>query len=56
MIARTEEAPTVLVFWRGQRTADAPDATAFTPRVEEHTIWLSPTIGARHKVAGGASA
>lgn len=51
MIAYTE-APTVLVFWRGQRTADALSAATKGLRAK-HTICLTSIVCERHKRTGG---
>lgn len=54
MLAR-KEAPTVLVFWRGQRTADATSATTNGLRAK-HTIRLGLMVCKRHKPTGGDAA
>ncbi len=54
MIVYTK-APTVLVFWRGQRTADAQSA-ATKGLPDKHTICLSPMVRRRHKPTGGDAA
>ncbi len=50
-----KEAPTVLVFWRGQRTADATIATTKGLRAK-HTIRLDRMVCKRHKPTGGDAA
>ena len=54
MIAR-KETPTVLVFWRGQRTADALSAATKGLRAK-HTICLTSMVCKRHKRTGGDAA
>ncbi|MBR3327010.1 MAG: hypothetical protein IKG22_06775 [Atopobiaceae bacterium] len=54
MITYTE-APTVLVFWRGQRTADALSAATKGLRAK-HTICSTSMVCKRHKRTGGDAA
>lgn len=54
MITYTE-APTVLVFWRGQRTVDALSA-ATKGLHAKHTICLTSMVCKRHKRTGGDAA
>lgn len=50
------KAPTVLVFWRGQRTADAL-STATSGLRDKHTINLFPLmVGVRHILARQSTA
>ena len=51
MITYTE-APTVLAFWRGQRTADALSAATKGLRAK-HSICLTSMVCKRHKRTGG---
>ncbi len=44
------EAPTVLVFWRGRRTADAMGAATNTPQVKHITLLCM--VAHRHEVGG----
>ena len=54
MIVYTE-APTVLVFWRGQRTADALSAATKGLR-DKHTICLFSMVCGCHELTGGDAA
>jgi hypothetical protein len=50
---RKTKAPTVLVFWRGQRTADALGAATNAPQVEDITLLCM--VADRHEVGGDAT-